>query len=234
MREFIKKIKVKLEAWWVNTKVWWGDTKLWWESTKIWEGIKDNWQFLVAGILVGFALIAIIFALPLKTVSTETTEIYYVTEMKEEPYSVQQPYTTEEVHEKTEILIDGLYKIVPGGVVVPFYIDKPDARLVGEFENPISGMFVIIDARNHIIWEKLGSRGTIDYPISEGKYKAKFREDVMWSEDCYILLTMKWSEVEQVTKYKEVTEYREIAVQIEKQRTTIKQDRISIWKHIFN
>jgi len=51
---------------------------------KFWEDKPDNWKPLVGGIITAFVLIAIIFALPLKVISTETTETYYVTEMKQE------------------------------------------------------------------------------------------------------------------------------------------------------
>ena len=200
---------------------------------KFWEDKSDNWKPLVGGIITAVVLIAIIFALPLKVVSTETTETYYVTEMKQEAYSVSEPYVTEEVYEKTEVFADGFYTVVPSGIVTPFNIDKPDAHLVGKFENSIPGSFVIMTATNRIMWETFGNRGSIDLPLAQGQYRAKFQENVMWGEDCYIYLAMKWTETQQVTKYKEITKYREVPAQVEKQRTIIKQNRISIWAQIF-
>ncbi|MBL7061893.1 MAG: hypothetical protein ISS54_04070 [Dehalococcoidia bacterium] len=201
---------------------------------KFLEDKSDKWKLFVGGIIAAFVLIAIVFALPLKVISTETIETYYVTEMKQEAYSVSEPYVTEEVHEKTEVFADGFYKVIPSGIIIPFNIDKPDAQLVGKFENPIPGSFAIITSANRILWETLGSRSDIDLPLSQGKYLARFRENVMWGEDCYIYLAMKWTEVQEVTKYKEITKYREVPVQVEKQRTIVKQDRISIWKQIFD
>ena len=200
---------------------------------KFWEDKPDNWKPLVGGIITAFVLIAIIFALPLKVISTETTETYYVTEMKQEAYSESEPYVAEEVYEKTEVFADGFYTVVPSGIVIPFNIDKRDAQLIGKFENSIPGSFVIITAANRIMWEKFGNRGSIDLPLPQGQYRARFQENIMWGEDCYIYLAMEWTETQQVTKYKETTKYREAPVQVEKQRTIIKQDRISIWEQIF-
>ncbi|MBN2463059.1 MAG: hypothetical protein JXB43_05605 [Dehalococcoidia bacterium] len=197
------------------------------------ENKTYHWKPLVAGIITAFAFIAIIFALPLKVISTETIETYYVTEMQQEAYSVSEPYITEEVYEKTEAFADGFYKVVPGGIVIPFNIDRPDAKLVGNFENPFPGSFVIFNAANHIIWESLGNRGSIDLQLPQGRYRARFQESVMWGQDCYIYLAIQWTETQQVTKYKEITEYREVPVQVEKQRMIIEQHRISLWAQIF-
>ena len=200
---------------------------------KFWEDKPYNWKPLVGGIITAFVLIAIIFALPLKVISTETTETYYVTEMKQETYSESEPYVAEEVYEKTEVFADGFYTVIPSGIIIPFNIDKRDAQLVGKFENSIPGSFVIITAANRIMWEKFGNRGSIDLPLPQGQYRARFQENIMWGEDCYIYLAMEWTETRQVTKYKEITQYREAPVQVEKQRTIIKQNRISIWEQIF-
>ncbi|MBM4445800.1 MAG: hypothetical protein FJ023_00370 [Chloroflexi bacterium] len=200
---------------------------------KSWEDKPNNWKPLVAGIITAFVLIALVFALPLKVISTETIETYYVTEMRQETYSVSEPYAAEEVYEKTNVFADGFYKVIPSGIIVPFNIDKPSAQLVGKFENPIPGSFVIITAANRILWETFGTQGSIDLPLSQGKYRARFQENVMWGEDCYIYLAMSWTETQQVTKYKEIIKYREVPVQVEKQRTITKQNRISIWEQIF-
>ena len=202
-------------------------------ALKLLETIRNNWKIFGAGIITGLVLIAIIFTLPLKVIPAETTETYYVTEIKQEPYTVSEPNMAEEVYENTKVFADGFYKVVPKGIIIPFYIDKPDAQLVGKFENPIPGSFVIMTATNRIIWETLGSRGTVELPLSPAQYRAKFQENVMWGEDCYIYLAMTWTETQQVTKYKEATKYREVPIQVEKQRTTTKQERISIWEQVF-
>jgi hypothetical protein len=199
---------------------------------KIWEYLKDHWKGVIAGIIIGFALVAIIFALPLITVSTETTETEYATEFKQEAYAVNEPYITEKINERMQVISSGFYKVVPAGVVIPFYIDKPDARLVGWFDNTIQGSFTVFNVSNHIIWETLGSRGVIDLPLSPGSYKAKFQENVMWGEDCYVQLAIKWTEVEQITSYQEVIKYRQVPVQVERYKTTVKEERVSVWRYL--
>jgi hypothetical protein len=200
---------------------------------KFWEDASDKWKPFVAGIITAFVLIAILFSLPLKVIFTETTETYYVTEMKQEAYTVSEPYVTEEAYEKNKVFADGFYKVIPSGIIIPFNIDKPNAQLVGKFENTIPGSFVIITTPNRILWETSGSRGNIDLLISPGEYLARFQENIMWGEDCYIYLAVKWTETQQVTKYNEIAKYREVPVQVEKQRTIVKKDRISIWKQVF-
>lgn len=197
------------------------------------EAIPNNWKVFLTGIIVGLALIAIIFALPLKVIFTETTETYLTTEITQQPYTVNEPYTTEEVYERTEVFADGFYKVVPTGIVIPFYIDRPDARLTGKFENPIPGSFSIITAANRIVWETFGNRGTFDLSLPPAQYRARFQENIMWGQDCYIYLAVKWTETQQVTKYIERTKYLEIPTQVEKQRTIVKRERISVWKQIF-
>lgn len=197
------------------------------------ETITNNWKVFGAGIITGLALVAIIFALPLKVIHTATTETYFVTEMKQQPYTVNEPYITEEVYEKTKVFADGFYKVVPTGIVIPFYIDKPEAKLVGKFENPIPGSFTITTAANYIIWETFGNRGTFDLSLPPAQYRAKFQENIMWGQDCYIYLAVTWTETQQVTRYRESTRYLEVPTQVEKQRTIVKQERISIWKQIF-
>ncbi len=200
---------------------------------KFWQNMSTKWKLFIAGIITAFVLIAIVFALPLKTISTETTETYYVTEMKQEAYTVSEPYLTEETQEKTVVFSDGFYKVVPSGITIPFNIDKPDAQLVGKFENPVSGSFIIITTPRRIIFETYGSRGDINLLLPPGQYLARFQESVMWGEDCYIYLAVKWTETQQVTKYNELTKYREVPVQVEKQRTIVKKEGISIWQQIF-
>ncbi len=201
---------------------------------KIREYLTDNWRGIVVGVFIGFALVAIIFALPLVTISTETTDTEYATELRQEAYAVNEPYITEETNEGTQIIASGFYKVVPNGVVIPFYVDKPNTRLVGQFENTIPGSFTVFNTNNHIIWEVLNSsRGAIDLPLPQGAYQARFQENVMWGEDCYIHLAVKWTEVNQVTKYQEVVRYRQVPVQVEKYKTTVKEEKISIWGYLF-
>ena len=199
-----------------------------------WREYKDYWKPFVAGVVLCCALLAIIFALPVKTVTTETVESYYVTEIKREAYTVTEPYTAEEVQEQTRVIADGYYTSVPLGITFPFTIGEPDARLVGTYENPFTGTFKVTALPNKIVWEKLGSRGDIDVLLCEGEYQATFQENIMWGQDCYMYLAVQWLEMIEVTRYREITKYRDVPVQVEKQRTTTGQEKMSVWKYLFN
>lgn len=195
--------------------------------------LRDHWKMLVAGIFIGFALIAIVFALPLVTISTKTIETEYATEMKQESYVLNEPYITRELVERTKVVASGFYKVLPSGVIVPFSVDKPASLLIGQFENTIPGSFNVLTDNNRIIWEMLGSRGTINLSLPPGEYQARFRENIMWGEDCYLYLAIKWTDTEQITRYQPVVKYREVPIQIEKQQTTITAEKVSVWKYLF-
>jgi len=194
----------------------------------------DPLKLTAIGLCSAIVLLCIVFSFPLKTVPYQTLETYYETEMQQESYIVSEPYVTEESHEKSEVIFDGFEYVVPSGVNIYFRVNRPNTRVVGSFENPIPGGFYIYSPSGRVIYEKLGDRGTFEIPLLEGKYRAQFREDVMWSEQVYIKLSLKWAELEQVTRYKEVIKYREVPVQVEKKRTVTEYKKVSMWKYIFD
>lgn len=194
--------------------------------------IKGNvWKLAAIGLGSAIMLTCIVFAIPLKTVPYQTVETYYETEMETESYVVKEPYVTEEMLEKSTVFFNGFGIVVPDGFDIPFFIDKPNAQLAVTFHNPFPGGLYIYSA-GRIIYEKLGNQGTFEIPLPEGTYKAKFRENLMWGEQVYVRLVVKWTELEEVTRYKERTEYREVPVEVEKQRTVTTYQKVSIWELI--
>ena len=190
-------------------------------------------KLIIIGLVSAILVMCIVFTIPLKTVPYQIIETYYETEMKRESHMVNKPYITEEMQEKSKTLFEGSRLTVPSGVYIPFHINKPSAQLVGSFECTVPGGFYIYSSASRIIFERLGNQGTFEISLPEGEYKARFRENVMWSEQVYIHLTMKWTELGQVTRYKETVEYREVPTQVEKQRTVTKYKKVSMWKFIF-
>ena len=178
-------------------------------------------------------LVCIGFTIPLQTVPYQITETYYETDTRQESYTVKEPYIVEEVHERTEVLFDEVSLTVPGGVNVPFSINKPDARLAVNFSCSVIGGFHILSKSGHILYEQLGSHGAFEVSLPEGYYTARFKESLEWSKQVHIRLAMKWDEVEQVTRYKEVTKYRDIPIRVEKQRTITKYKKVSTWEWLF-
>jgi len=190
---------------------------------------------LVVTILIFlFIVTCIIFSIPLKEVQTQTIETYLDSEIRKETYVVKEPYVEKELRKKSVPIFDGESIVIPGGVDVPFNIDKPNALLVGEFNCSIPGGFYVYSATGRIVYEMLGSKGNFEVSLLPGSYKARFRENVMWGEKVYMRLAMEWTEVEEVTKYKETVTDREIPVQTEKQRIVTTKEKKSIWQLIFS
>jgi hypothetical protein len=187
-----------------------------------------------AGFLAAAAVAAVIFALPLKTIEVESRESYYVTTFAEEPYTVTEPYTAEETREYTEVLVDDVYVSSPAGIAVPFTIDRPDALLRVKFDNPFTGLFAVVRQPNQVMWQARSAGEEIELELEPDEYAVRFRESVMWGQNCHIYVAQTWSEAEQVTRYREVTEYREVTKQVQKERTIVSEKKISLWKYIFD
>ena len=179
-------------------------------------------------------LVSVAFAIPVKEISYETTERYYETEIQKIPHVKDKPLITKEFREQSETIFDGYVYAVPGGINIPFRIDRIDARLSVVFESSIPGGFRIYSDANSILYEKLSNRGTVEINLPRGMYRAQFREDIMWGHEVYIQIVLKWTEQEETTVTQEVLEYWEIPVQVEKERVVTKHKKISIWKLIFS
>lgn len=187
---------------------------------------KREWHsILLAGLVLVLATSCV-------TREYEVTETYYETEMRQESYVVSAPYVSKELAEKTETLYDGTPYSVPHGIRVPFSITKPDTKLLGSFELPASGGFYIYASAGRIVYEQLGKRGNIDISLPKGEYEALLRERVTWNERVNLRLTLKWTELEEVTKYRDVTKYRQVPVQVEKQRTVTETEEVPFWEPI--
>jgi len=197
---------------------------------KVMEYFREHWKWILIGVCI---LLVVVSSLPLIPVMIEYTKIEYTSELKQEPYNALEPYVDYEVREKTEVLTDGFYLVVPAGIEIAFVIDKPGSRLVGQFDNSIQGSFTVFDVASHIVWETLGSKGTINLPLEPGPYRARFRENLMWGEELYLNLAIKWSETEPVTKYREVLKYREISVINPSFVKTSRVEKINVWQYIF-
>jgi len=191
-------------------------------------------KLVTIGLGSAMALTCIVFAIPLKTVPYQTVETYYATEMKQESYVTDEPYVVKELCEKAETLFDGFSYSVPAGINISLSIDKPNAQLAASFELPAPGGLYIYSSSGHIIYERLGKQGAFEISLPEGEYRVLLHESLIWGEQAYMRLTVKWTELEEVTKYKEATRYREVPVQVEKQRTVTKHKKASIWELIFD
>ena len=201
---------------------------------KVIEYWKQHWKRILIGACGGCVVLAIVFSFPLIPIVVENTKIEYTTELKQEPYTATEAYTSSEVVEKLSLITSGFYIVVPAGVEISFAVDKPETRLVGQFDNTIQGSFTIFDVASHIVWETFGSRGLIDLPLPQGQYRARFRENLMWGEECYINLALKWNDVEQVTMYRDVVKYQQTPLMIPNYIKTSRVEKVTLWKYLFS
>lgn len=220
---------------------------------------QKHWKYIIVGAGAAIILVSVFFTLPLWNVPLKNVETYTAIEYYKEPYRVEKPVIVEEISQKTGVIIDDLYQVAPVGTVgvvywgsnfssgetysgmvkVPFSIERADARLSGRFTSPVESRFEIIDGSGHSIWQSNGIEVTIDLPVPQGQYRVKIEEEMAWEDrhtydkDCYIHLAVMWDEIEQVTKLEESTGYRDVPVEVVKQRTITTYQKASIWQILF-
>lgn len=183
---------------------------------------KNNWKVIVWG-LTPIAVLAIIFALPIKTVPVQTTETYWDTEMKSEPYTVSEsysevePYTTTET--RTETVYDSYVNISSWSHT--FEVNKPDSTVsinISGYSYPYVYSITCPDdgISRCRIWP---------YFYYWGGGQSKVTIKVSYPEEITKSRT--------VTKYRDVTKYHEVPTQVLKERTVTKYVKMSIWAYLF-
>ncbi|MBM4450520.1 MAG: hypothetical protein FJ022_06980, partial [Chloroflexi bacterium] len=99
-------------------------------GSNIVTNLKEHWK-LIASVVGPLVVLAIIFALPLKTVPIQVTETYWDTEMKQEPYTVSEPYTDTETYTTTEMQTKTVYDsyVDAGNWSYVFNVDKANSKV---------------------------------------------------------------------------------------------------------
>jgi len=187
----------------------------------------------VGAVIIAVLIVLIVLSLiPFNVIPIETTETYFVTENKLEPYTEKEPYTVKEPVIKQEVLYEDRPFSVPFGISVPLTIDSPDIEISGRFELPGTGALRVM-LSNKIIYEQLGTSGDFQMTFPVGKYTIVVRDSMVWGERLYLKVIKKWTEEATITKYREVSKNREVPVQIEKQRTETSYIKVSWWEMLF-
>ncbi len=189
-------------------------------------------------------ILAVVFSLPLWKVPVEINETYTETEYKEEPYK---EVVTFKISPKKQMILNNNYHML---TIVPVTVNTK-GYLTGEFSTGIMAMLIDQDTSNMdvdqlFIKGKLtvsNSRGLVLYSSAEytqlGQFKFPVMPDTYYFrvkgslsakyEDRFNLVVYKeWD-----TETKEVTRYRQVPIQVEKQRTVTKYEKASLWKLIF-
>lgn len=194
---------------------------------KVGEGVKRiniNWITIAWG-LIPVVILAIVFAVPLKTVAIQTTETYLDTEIVEEPYTVTESYQDTEEYVTTETRTETIFdSTIYSSKTQTFQVDNPGSTVTVSVQgwSPYSYY-----PQTYVIYDNDGDPIYGFLPYSYYSYGGSVKLDIELSypEDVTRERT--------VTKYRDVTKYREVPTQVEKERTSTEYVRMSIWKYLF-
>lgn len=204
--------------------------------------LKANLKVILA-VIIPLALIAIIFALPLKETSIPVTESYWATEIRTENYTTTETYTDTEAYVTTEMRTETIYNqpVGYGNWTKTFQVDHPSATVSIEVNNYGGAYYA---PRYYIIGDNFSPYWGGGWPYySYGSwYGPGWYPWDTYSGFCgggQTWATVRVTYPEQVTKYRPVTKtrdivkYREVPVQVRKERTVMQPVRISIWESLF-
>ncbi len=219
------------------------------------------WKAVAIGLVSIIVVICIVFAIPFVNKPVQVVETYTDTEYKEEPYTESEPYTTQVTAEVTESKSKTLYdgtlvelgrRALPDrwGTEVYFNLD-----VIGKSNPVVSGSWEIADVSNtfyvtiidpgftqvYKYWGVQGAAQAGDFefiPKLSGMYVMRFSTDyVRLVKYGRVTMVFKWDEVAakttERTEYKEVTKYRQVPVEVTKERTVTKYEKVSAWKLLF-
>jgi len=221
-----------------------------------------GWKFAIIGLTLAIVIICVVFVIPFKKVPVEVVETYTETEYKEEAYTEREPYTVkvtegEATGRKSETFYDGSLvelgrRVMPDrwGTEVYFTIDlsgKPSPVASGswEIEDFVNAFYVTItDPRFNQVYTYKGSEvapQSDDFqfvPKYSGMYLMRFSTHYIRADKyARLTLVLSWdgaaTTTTERTEYREVTKYRQVPVQVEKQRTVTNYKRVSIWGLLF-
>ena len=197
---------------------------------------KTNLRIILA-VVIPLALIAIIFALPLKEIAIPVTEVYWTTEMRTENYTTTETYTDMEAYITTEMRTETVYSqpVVYGSWNKTFQIDHPGATVSIEINNYGAACY---GSRYYIIGDNLSPCwGGWPYYAYDGWYPWETYYGCWGSGQAWATIQLTYPE--QVTKYRPVTrtravvKYREVPTQVRNERIIMQPVRMSIWESLF-
>lgn len=200
--------------------------------------LKTNLKIILA-VVIPLAVIAIVFALPLKETAIPITESYWDTEMRTENYTTTETYTEMEAYITSETRTDTIYNqaVGYGSWNKTFTVDHPGATVsidVTNYGGPYySSRYYIYSDNYSPYW---GS-----YPYGSYWGSGYYPWDGYWGGwgGSQSIATIKVTYPEEVTKYRpvtktrEVVKYREVPTQVRKERTVMQNVRMSIWESLF-
>ncbi len=219
-------------------------------SKELGRALKRNWKTATAPGIASVILLIILFV-PLAKVPVETVETYYDTETQLVPVTetiiIKEPYT--EAVNKEQALQDDMLVVNPDTyIIVPHFFD------LGNKINPlVRGNFISLDGRSvHFlifnshpyevyksaftpppIYETRMASGNFMLVPTASEYYFVF-DSYTYAEPRHFKLNLSLSWTETVTKYidvsKEQVTYKQVPVQVSKQRKGISNERKSLFE----
>ncbi len=192
---------------------------------KIGEGgkgsINVNWITIAWG-LIPIVILAIVFAIPLKTVAIQTTEMYWDTELIEEPYTVTESYRDTEEYITTETRTETIYDSnIYSSKTQTFQVDNPGSIVTVS----VTGSPYYYYPQTYMIYDDDGDAIYRFLPFSYYGGAVRLNIELSYPEEVTRERT--------VTKYRDVTKYREVPTQVQKERISTEYVKMSIWKYLF-
>jgi len=186
--------------------------------------MKNKWYYFSG--LMPLVVIAIIFALPLKTVDVQKTETYWDVEMRSEPYSTTEAYTETEPYTTTEAYT----KTVQDPWVYSPYYNNYYSPYYNNYYSPCGacGGIGCPSCPYPSYWPHSGNTTAYHpYPYWQSYYNPYYYQQRTVTD------TREVVKYRTVTKYRETTKYREVPTKVLKERTVTEHIRVSIWQYLF-
>jgi len=218
----------------------------------------NTWRAVALFLVFIILLVGLGFSVPLVNVPVTTTETYTETEYKEEAYTVVETTPTAGAATNSitffdETLFEMGASVMPDrwGTEARFKLDiagRTNPRVIGSWvvENfPFAVYVTIVNPNSIFVYQYKGpeaSPQSHDFefvPTVPGVYTIRFSSDyIRLSRYIRLTLALKWDEpssgaVSQAATTTEVTKYRQVPVQVQKQRTVVKYEKVSVWQLLF-
>ncbi len=186
--------------------------------------LKTNWKYIVC-CLAPLAIVAIIFALPIKTIAIQVEENYWDTELKQyaytaaESFEVLEPLTTEVI--RSETVYDSVVPTADGSY--SFKVKAPDTLVDINWQDYYYGYPWVLR------WNSYNSS-------EPDPYRYFIPNNYYWGN---ARLTIKITYPESITTYnkvtksKDVTRYIDVPTPVLKTKTLTEYKKISIWSYLF-
>ncbi len=197
-------------------------------ANKIVDVLKNHWKLVVFAV-APLVIIAIVFAIPLKTVPVQATEKYWATETQQQPYTVTETYVDQEPYTATETKTETIYNdtAYTNNWSRTFTVDKPQSTVTVTMQGYTSYSYP------GLVWYTPSTD-------ADGHIMRFSPYDYWWGNNGQAKITIDVSYPQEITKFRSVTKtrdvvkYRDVQVQVQKERSGTNYVKKSLWAYLFD